>query len=419
VVGAETDSSQVPTIDGAQASLWRNRDFALMWSGQILSMLGTRISSIAVPLVVLDLTHSASKAGLAGFFATLPYLLFFLVAGPVLDRYNRKRVMLVCEAIRIVAVGSIPVALWVGRLTFAQVLITGFVGGTCYVFFSVAEKTVLPSLVPDSQLTPALAQQEAKSRGAGLAGPPIGGVLYGMVHALPFLADAISYIVSFTTIFLIRSDLRVRREEPPGSLYQEIAAGLRWLWREPFLRITVLLVGLVNLMFQALTLVLIVRAKQLGASSGTTGVMLGFMGLGGLAGALAAPWLQRQISPKAVAIGSSWIWMLMLAPMPFLPTAWAIGPFAGGMAFVGPVWNVVVVGYQYKVIPNELLGRIKSIVLLVSWGSIPFGSLLAAYLLHFSGAQGATVALVALTAVIAVIASASPSLRRSAVLTNG
>jgi len=120
----------------------------------------------------------------------------------------------------------------VGRLTFAQVLITGFVGGTCYVFFSVAEKTVLPSLVPDSQLTPALAQQEAKSRGAGLAGPPIGGVLYGLVHALPFLADAISYTVSFTTIFLIRSDLRVRREEPPGSLYQEIAARLRWLRRE-------------------------------------------------------------------------------------------------------------------------------------------------------------------------------------------
>jgi len=94
-----------------------------MWSGQILSMLGTRISSIVVPLVVLDLTHSASKAGLAGFFSTLPYLLFYLVAGPVLDRYNRKRVMLVCEAIRIVAVGSIPVALWVGRLTFAQVVV--------------------------------------------------------------------------------------------------------------------------------------------------------------------------------------------------------------------------------------------------------------------------------------------------------
>jgi len=78
-----------------------------------------------------------------------------------------------------------------------------------------------------------------------------------------------------------------------------------------------------------------------------------------------------------------------------------------------------VVGYQYKVIPNELLGRIKSIVLLVSWGSIPFGSLLAVYMLHFLGAQGATVALVALTAVIAVIASASPSLRRSALLTDG
>ncbi|GAB2701885.1 MFS transporter [Kitasatospora kifunensis] len=397
-------------------SLWRNRDFVLLWSGQILSVLGTKVSSIAVPLIVLATTHSVSKAGLAGFVATLPYLLFYLVAGSIVDRYDRKRVMLLCEATRIVALGSIPVAFWLGRLSYPQLLIAGFVGGTAYVFFSVAEKSVLPALVSEAQLTAALAQDEAKTGGAALAGPPLGGVLFGLSHALPFLADAVSYLVSFVTIFLLRTDLRVQREQPAEALHRDIADGLRWVWSEPFVRITVLLVSLVNIMFQALTLTMIVRAKELGAASGTIGLMLSFVGIGGLAGAASAPWLQRRLSPMTVAIGGSWVWVLVLAPIALVPTAWALGPFAAAMAFVGPVWNVVVVGYQYKVIPNELLGRVKSVVLLVSWGSIPFGSLFAGYLLEFAGARGAILALAGLATVTAVIASTAPGIRRSAVL---
>ncbi|MFG3013656.1 hypothetical protein ACGFZB_25025 [Streptomyces cinerochromogenes] len=105
----------------------------------------------------------------------MPYLLFYVPAGALLDRLDRKRVMLWCEGVRVLALGSVPVALWLGRLTYVQLLVAGFVGGTCYVFFSVAEKSVLPALVRPEQLTPALAQQEAKSRGTGLVGPPLGG----------------------------------------------------------------------------------------------------------------------------------------------------------------------------------------------------------------------------------------------------
>ncbi|MFF5538044.1 MFS transporter [Streptomyces cinerochromogenes] len=156
----------------------------------------------------------------------MPYLLFYVPAGALLDRLDRKRVMLWCEGVWVLALGSVPVALWLGRLTYVQLLVAGFVGGTCYVFFSVAEKSVLPALVRPEQLTPALAQQEAKSRGAGLVGPPLGGLLYGVAHALPFVADALSYVVSFLTVSAIRADLRVRRTEPPGPLWREVAAGV-------------------------------------------------------------------------------------------------------------------------------------------------------------------------------------------------
>src|SRR4051794_18272105 len=122
---------------GAKSSLWRNRDFTLLWSGQALSVLGTRISTIAVPLIVLTMTGSPQRAGVAGFVSTLPYLLFYLPAGALLDRCDRRPVMLWCEAVRVVALGSIPVAFWADRLTYWWLLVAGFVGGTCYVFFSV------------------------------------------------------------------------------------------------------------------------------------------------------------------------------------------------------------------------------------------------------------------------------------------
>ncbi|MEU6139628.1 MFS transporter [Streptomyces sp. NPDC047081] len=414
---AETNAGPVARdAQAAPPSLWRNRDFVLLWSGQVLSTLGTRTSAVAVPLIVLAMTGSPGRAGVAGFVATLPYLLFYLPAGAVLDRLDRGHVMLWCEAVRVLALGSIPVALWLDRLTYTQLLVAGFVGGTCFVFFSVAEKSVLPSLVSPEQLTPALAQQEAKSRGAGLAGPPLGGLLYGVSHALPFLADALSYVASFATLAFIRVDLRVRRPEPAGPWWREVGAGVRWLVGQPFIRVTVGCSALTNVMFQALTLVVIVLARHLGASAAVTGAVLGFFGCGGLAGAFAAPWIQRRLPPRAVVIGATWLWLALLVPIAAVPTPQALGPLVAVMAFVNPVWNVVAVGYQYKVIPDHLLGRVKSVVLLVSWGAIPFGSLIAGALLDAVGPRAAVLALSGLSLLVAVVATASPGIRKAVVL---
>ncbi|MGI5452357.1 MFS transporter [Streptomyces sp. CA-249302] len=252
--------------------------------------------------------------------------------------------------------------------------------------------------------------------GAGLAGPPLGGLLYGVSHALPFLADALSYVASFTTLAFIRADLRVRRREPAGPWWQEVGAGVRWLLGQPFIRVTVVCMALANIMFQALTLVVIVLARHLGASAGVTGAVLGFFGFGGLAGAFAAPWIQRRLPPRTVAIGAAWLWAALLVPIAAMPTPLTLGPLVAAMAFVSPVWNVVVVGYQYKVIPDHMLGRVKSVVLLVSWGAIPFGSLIAGALLDGVGPRAAVLALSGIGLLVAVIATTSPGIRKAVVL---
>lgn len=409
-VGQDTEEPQ---------PLWRNRDFTLLWCGQTLSVLGTRTSAVAVPLLVLSLTGSVARAGLAGFVATLPYLLFYLPAGALVDRWNRRRVMLWCDAGRLLALGSVPAALCAGWLTYAHVLVAGFAGGTCYVFFSVAEKSALPCLVTERQLTRALAQDEAKTRGAAMAGPPLGGFLFGVSHALPFAVDVLSYAVSFGTLLGVRKDLRVPRSGPAGRLGTEIAEGLRWLWGQAFIRLTMVCVALVNLMFQALNLVLVVRVAQLGASTAATGAVLGCFGIGGLAGACSAPWLARWISPKAAAIGATWLWTLLLAPMAVVSTPWQLAAVATALAFVGPAWNVLVAGYQYQVIPAHMMGRVKSVVMLVSWGAMPFGQLLGGFLLGLVSPRGAVAALLALMLGVALLATLSPGIRRAALVPAG
>lgn len=151
--------------------LRRNRDFQLLWGGQAVSVLGSQISKIAYPLLVLALTGSPARAGIAGFATMLGYLLFPLLAGALADRFDRKRMMIACDAIRLLAVGSIAVAGWVAHISYVQVLIAGFVEGSASVFFGLAQRAALPMIVHVSQRSAAVSQNEARNFGAQLARP--------------------------------------------------------------------------------------------------------------------------------------------------------------------------------------------------------------------------------------------------------
>src|SRR5207245_4246669 len=158
--------------------LRKNRDFQLLWAGQAVSVLGSRVSQIAYPLLVLVMTGSPGIAGLVGFIGTLPYILFQLPAGAVMDRVNRRRLMIACDIVRLVALGSIPLAAWLGRLSIAQVTIAAFTEGTMFVFFRLGEVAAIRIVVPPEQHPAALSQNEARLRAATLLGNPIGGLLF-------------------------------------------------------------------------------------------------------------------------------------------------------------------------------------------------------------------------------------------------
>src|SRR5438876_10416757 len=253
--------------------LWRNRDYVLLWSGQMISAVGTRVSMLAFPLLVLAITHSPAQAGLIGAMRALPYALLILPSGALVDRWNRKRVMILCDIGRAIALGSIPVALILGHLTIAQLYIVSLIEGTLFSFFGLAETACLPQVVAKEQMPTAAAQGMVIDSVSELIGPSIGGVLYGIGRAVPFLTDAISYGASVVSLFLIKVQFQEGRDHVPLHLWADIKEGLSWLWKHPLLRFLALLTGGMVAPVVGYILHLIVVAQSQHASAFTIGVI--------------------------------------------------------------------------------------------------------------------------------------------------
>jgi MFS family permease len=348
-----------------------NRDFTLLWGGQVISNLGAAISSTATPLLVLSTTGSPLDAGLVGAAGTLPHLIANLPAGPLVDRWNRRLILLCSELVAAVALLTVPFAIWSGLFTVAQLCVVAFVQGLCFVFFGLAQDAALPMVVPPAQLATAVAANEARSRGAALAGPPIGGVLFGLDRAAPFLVDGVSYLIAAAGLLFLRRDLQKPLEGPAEPLWRAAVTGLRYVWQDSLIRVSILLIAVSNLVFQALILVLVVLAGEQGGTASDIGLMLGVYSAGGLLGAFAAGRLHRLLSFRMVLVGINWVWAVLLPLFLLTTDPWQIGVIGALTAFVGPLWNVVIFTYAGVVVPNELLGRVMSAAGTVAWGVMP------------------------------------------------
>ena len=364
-------------------------------------------------LLVLALTGSPAKAGIVGFAGTIPYVLAPLPAGALVDRLSRRRLLIAADVGRAAALATIVAALGLGEPPFAQLVAVAFVEGTLFILSTTAQTAVVPRVVPPEQLPAALSQNEARERGAYLAGQPLGGVLFDLARAVPFVVDALTYVVSLVTVLLIRTDLDGERQPAEGRVRGEVLEGIAWLWKQRFLRAAALLVAASNALFAALVLVLIVRAQDAGASASAIGIMVGLGGLGGLLGSFAAPPFQRRFAGRTIVVGANWVWALLLPLMLLTGNPYALGAVFAAMAFVGPLWNVVLGAYTYALVPARLLGRVTSADTLLAYGAIPLGSLGVGFLLELLGGDGALAVLSSAMLVVALAASVTPAIRRA------
>lgn len=394
-----------------QDSLWHNRDFLAVWGGQIVSNLGTAGTITATPLFVLGATGSATDAGLVTAVTALPALAIQLPAGALVDRWDRLRVLFVCELITGLALFLIPIAVWLGH---PSLLVLGgaiIVQRCCGVFFGTAERAVLPALVPPRKLGDAIAQNESKSRAANLVGPPLGGFLSGYGLSLPFLVDAVSSLLAAGGLRLVRADLRAARSDPPGSLWREMRQGLAWIMHHALIRTAILLIAVSNMVFQALLLILVVLARSHGASSAEIGLMLGVYSAGGMLGALTAPRMYRRLSPKAVIMFTNWIWTGLLPLFLLTSNPLVLGLIGAMCSCLGPIWNLVADSYFITVVPDELRGRVGSAATTMASGVIPLAAAASGYLLTAVGPSKSILLIAVLMLATAVVGTASPAIR--------
>jgi MFS family permease len=392
--------------------LRRNRDFVLLQTGQALSTIGSTSTQIAYPLLVLATTQSPAKAGLVGFANILPYALFALLAGVAADRWNRKRLMIVMDLVRVVAMLSIVAALWAGALTFAQICVVAFVEGTAFVFFNIAEVGALRSVVPPQQLPAAAAAEQARMATVTLAGPPIGGALFTIGRSLPFLFDAFSYLFSVASLLWMRTPFQHARAADPTPLRAQIREGIAWLWAHAYLRTSAMIFAGDNFVFQAIFLVYIVVAKRHGWSGGEIGLAIAAFGATGLLGSLVAPRAARWLSMRAIMLLNQWLNGLFVLYL-VVPTPLTLVLCVLPVAFVGPWLNSVVIGYRTAVTPDHLVGRVSSVARNMALLAQPLGPLAAGLLLAAFSSE-ATVLVLALCCVgLATVSTVSPSIRNS------
>ena len=366
-------------------SLWLNLDYMLLWSGQIVSNVGTQVSTLAFPLLILALTNSPAQAGFAGALRALPYVIFSLPAGALIDRWDRKRVMILCDTGRALSMASIPVALVLGHLTILQLYLVSLVEGTLFVFFNIAEAACLPRVVPKEQLPAATAQNMATDGITVLLGPSLGGALYTAGRLLPFVADAVSYVVSVISLFFIKAKFQKERVAARRNLWIEIREGLSWLWHQPLIRFIAILTGGNNLINSGYVLIIIVLAQHQHASSFTIGLIFAVGGIGGIIGALIATPLQKRLSFAQAIIGTSWLFALCIPLYIIAPNPLILGIITAATFVANPVYNVVQFSYRSAIIPDELQGRVNSVFRLIAFGGQPLGLALTGLLIQNIG----------------------------------
>ena len=394
--------------------LWRNRDFTLLWSSQVISTVGTRVTSVAYPLLVLLLTGSPALAGVVGFAQTLPFLLLYLPGGAWVDRWDLRRTMVACEIGRTVALGSVAVTAVIGgvhAVTIAQLAAVAFVEGSLFVLFDLSEGAALPRLVPSGQLPTAVAWNQARTQGADLVGQPLGGLLFAIAPALPFAVDSVSYLVSGGAVAAIRTRLQGERAATVDRLRSRIAEGVRFVRRSAFLRETVVIVGWINLVFNGSFLVVIVRAQRLGGSPGQIGLMLAAFGAGGILGALAAPAIQRRLSGRVVLVAIAWLWTGLGVVLAFAPSLVWLAVLVFALNLFGAPYNVVIAARMYQLVPEQIFGRVRSVGRIVAWGTIPIGTLLGGVHAERLGAAPALLVFGLAMIPVAIASTVSPGMR--------
>lgn len=384
-----------------RGGLLRQRNFLLFWTGETISEFGNSVTLVVVPLIAIDTLHASTfVVTLLTAMVWLPWVVIGIPAGAWVDRLPPRGVMLACDVLSALVYASVPVAAWCGVLTVAQLIAAILIAGAVTVFFNSAYQVLLPAVVEAPDLTEGNAKLLGSREVAQIGGPGLGGLLAqagGPVTGL--LADAVSFVVSFCCLSAME---KPRDRRSAGSTSGGMLDGLRFAWRDPYVRAMTAFSSLANLALTGVDALLVVFfVRTLGLPSAGVGLVMASLGVGGVLGALAARPLGQWLGTAralltVIPVGLCLALLLPLAENGAGLAFACIALVCTGAAIV--VGNVIVDSFMQAYVPPDIFGRVTSGTGAVMFAMMPVGALLAGGL---ATALGVRAALWILTAVIA------------------
>ena len=365
---------------------WRNRSFLKLWGGQTVSELGSTITQIALPTVAVFQLHAGPfELGLLSAFARLPFPLLALPIGVWIDQLPRRRVMILADIGRTIALASIPIAATISTLTLVHLYIVAAVTGLLTIFFDLAYLAYVPTLVGRDNLGDANAKLQLSSSVSDVAGTGLGGLLIQALGAGQAIAlNAASYVVSFASIAWIRgADVPPDRTGPQASAFANLKEGIAHVFRHPLLRSLILTLGagiVVGHMEEPNLYPFLYNILHL--SPGTVGLVLSLSGVGSIAGAIVSRRVAARFGPGWTLAVTGVVVGVMIMLQTTARFGLAIPILAVTFLIIGvmdPIHDVTQVSLRQMLTPDRLQGRMNSVFRTVFWGAWPIGSLLGGY----------------------------------------
>jgi MFS family permease len=392
MVTPSRDGARPGTADSEHESLWRSPDFVRVWAGETVSLFGSQITILALPLTAISLLGATAwELGLIGAAGFAPFLLFTLLVGVWIDRWRRRPVMLVANVARGLLLGLVPVLAVLGMLQIWHLVVVGFAVAVCQVFFELAYQSYVPSLVERSRLVEGNAKLQTSAAAAEVGGPGVAGLLIQAVTA-PFAVaiDAISFLVSAAAIASVRKPEPApeapERERHAGGLLGEIGQGLRLVLGDRHLRAMAGEATTYNLGFTIIeTVLLLYVTREVGMSPALVGLIFSVGSVGSLLGATAAALAERRFGFGKAMTASYVLACLppLLIPLatPPLPVAAAVLVASYLLGAVGVASSqIYVYALRQSITPDRLLGRMNSGYRFFVTGMLPLGALIGGVL---------------------------------------
>ncbi len=351
-----------------------------LWTASAVSNLGDGVFVIALPLLAARVTDDPVSIGLIAAFFTIPWLLFALPVGVIIDRSDRREVLVVADLCRAALVGALALIVAFGEVQIWMLWALAFGLGLGEVFFDSGSQTILPVVVPTEQLERANGFFYATEVTTNtFIGMPLGGALIAIAVWLPFGVDAASFVIAAALAATVGGSFRPTPAAPKStsrSLVAEMRGGLRWLLDNALLRSLVVVVALMNLAFAATQATFVLFAKdELNISDRAFGPLLALVGLGALLAGLTGGRIIAAIGRRPAMVAAAIIPAVTSLLTGLFPVVWLAIPMTALQAFTTTVWSILAVSLRQQIVPTELFGRVNSIYRWISTGAMPLGAL--------------------------------------------